>query len=94
MVVRLFTRVCCNGTSGNVSKLKEGRHGLVTKKCFYKKGSEALEQRGGGSSVPRDIQGEVGPGPEQPDLAVGAPVQCRGVELDDLSGSFLTQMIL
>lgn len=32
----------------------------------------------------RDIQGQAGPGPEQPNLAVHVPVHCSGVGLDDL----------
>jgi len=48
---------------------------------------EALEQdvrKGGGSSVPGDIQGQAEQGSEQPDIAVGVPVHCRGVGLDGL----------
>ena len=54
---------------------------------FYSKGNEALKhvaQRCGGCPIPRDIQGQAGWGSEHPDLAVGVPVHCRGVELDDL----------
>jgi len=31
-----------------------------------------------------DVQGQAGPGSEQPDVAVGVPVHCRGFGLDDL----------
>ena len=41
-------------------------------------------QRGGGSPTPGNIQGQAGPGFVQPHLAVGVPVHCRGVGLDDL----------
>jgi len=41
-----------------------------------------------------DIQGQAGQGFEQPDQAVGVPVRCWGVGLDDLKGSLPTQMIL
>ena len=51
-------------------------------------------QRGGGSPVPGDIQGQAGPGFEQPDLAVGVPVHCRGVGLEHLQASFPMQTLL
>jgi len=41
-------------------------------------------QKCGGCPVPEDIQGQAGMGSEQPYLAVGIPVQCRGVGLADL----------
>jgi len=47
---------------------------------------EALEQGGqrcGGCPIPGDIQGHAGPGSEQPHLAVGCSVNCRGVGLGD-----------
>ena len=50
-------------------------------------GSEALAQvaqRGGGYPIPGDIQGQTEWGCEQPDRAVGVPVHCRGVELNNL----------
>ena len=56
-------------------------------KGFYDKGSEALEQvtrRGGGCPVLGVTQGQAGTVSEQLDLAVGVPVHCRGVGLDDL----------
>ena len=34
--------------------------------------------------IPGSTQGEAGQGSEQPALAVGVPVQCRGVGLDGL----------
>ena len=46
------------------------------------------------SSISGDIQGQAGWGSEQPDVAIGVPVHCRAVGLDDLRESFLTQMIL
>jgi len=45
---------------------------------------EQIDQRGGGCSIPGDIQGQAGQGSEQPDLAVGVPVHCRGVGSDYL----------
>ena len=54
---------------------------------FYNKGGEALAQvaqRGGGCPIPGDTQGQTGQGSEQSNLAVSAPVHCRGVGLDGL----------
>jgi len=51
------------------------------------KHTEALAQvarRGGGGPIPGDIQGQAGQGSEFLDVAVGVPVHCRGVGLDDL----------
>jgi len=51
---------------------------------FYSKGVKALAlvaQRGGRCFVPGETQGQAGRGS---DLAVYAPVHCRGVGLDDL----------
>ena len=45
--------------------------------AFYSEDGEALEQvaqRGGGCPIPRDIQGQAGPGSELRGLAVGAPL--------------------
>jgi len=43
-----------------------------------------VTQRGGWYPIPGDIHGQAGEGSEQPDLAVGISVCCRGVGLDDL----------
>ena len=52
---------------------------------FYTKGSEALKQVvKRACPVPGDIQCQAGPGSEQPNLAIGVPVHCRGLGLDDL----------
>ena len=54
---------------------------------FHNKGGEVLEQitqRCGECSVLGDIQGQARGGSEQPDLALGAAVHCRGVGLDDV----------
>lgn len=40
-----------------------------------------------GSSIPRDTQRQAGWGSEKPALAVGVPIQCRGLGLDDPYGS-------
>ena len=44
---------------------------------------EQVAQRGGGSPVLADIQGQAGPGSEQSDQAVEVPADCRRVGLDD-----------
>ena len=49
--------------------------------------SEAMEQvaqRCGGCPIPGDVQGQVGWGFKQPDLAIAVPVYSRGVGLDVL----------
>ena len=54
---------------------------------FYDEGSEALaqiDQRGSGGPIPRNIQGQVGWGSEQPGLVEDTSAHCRGVGLDDL----------
>ena len=53
---------------------------------FYK-GSESLEQiawRGGRRPVLGNSQGQVGTGSDQLDRAVGVPLHCKEVGLDDL----------
>ena len=55
--------------------------------AFCNKSDEALELvawRGGGCSVPGDLQGQAGRGSEQPDVDVGVPVHCRGVGLNGI----------
>jgi len=42
-----------------------------------------VAQRGGECPVRGDIQSQAGRGSEQPDVAAGIPVHCRGVGLDD-----------
>ena len=51
------------------------------------KGSEALQQvarSDGGCPIPGDIRGQIGSDSEQPDVAIGISVHCRGVGLDGL----------
>jgi len=59
--------------------LKEVRFILdIRKKFLYDQGGETLEQvaqRSCGCPVPGRVQGQVGQGFEQPDLANGAPCQ-------------------
>lgn len=67
------------------------------KKFFDNNGGEALAQvahRGGGCSIPGDIQDQTGPGSGQLDLALDVPAHCRAVGLDDLLRSLPIQMIL
>jgi len=45
---------------------------------------EQIAQRGSGGPFPRNIQGQVGWGSEQPGLIKDIPAYCRGVGLDDL----------
>ena len=45
---------------------------------------ERVAQRCGGSPIPGDTQGQTEWASEHPDLAVGVPVHCRGVELNGL----------
>ena len=60
---------------------------MTWKELFYNNNGEALEQaakRGCGCPILGDIQDQAEQGSEQPDLAVGVAVCCRGVGLDDL----------
>jgi len=53
----------------------------------YSKGGGTLvqvAQRGGRCPIPGNIQGQVGWGSEQPDLAEDVPAHGRGVGLDEL----------
>ena len=45
---------------------------------------EQAAQREGRCPIPGNVQGQVGRGSEQPDLAEDGPAHCRGVGLDDL----------
>jgi len=47
------------------------------------KALELVAQRTGGLPVPRETQSQAGWDSEHPDVAVGVPVHCRGVELDN-----------
>ena len=65
----------------------QGRRKEEGRKKIYNEGGEAraqVAQRDGGSPVLRDTQDQAGWGSEQPNLAVGVPVHCRGVGLDGL----------
>jgi len=95
--VKHLSRVCCDKTRDNVFKLKEDRFRQYKEEIFYPEGSETLEQvaqRGGRCPIPGNLQGKVGRGSEQPDLAEDVPGHCRWVELDDCQMSLPTQIIL
>jgi len=85
---KLFSKACCDRTRNNGFKVKEGRIRLdIRKQFFYNEGGETLErvsQRGSGDPVPRNIQGQVGGGSEQPGLVEDVPAHCRGFRLYDL----------
>lgn len=52
----------------------------IMKKFFNRKGGLALElvaQKGGGSPVLGDVQGQDGSGSEQPDLVVDVSSHCK-----------------
>ena len=71
--------------------------GYYKEKIFYNEDGEALAQvaqRGNGSPIHGDFQGEPGSGPGQFDLTMDVPVQCRGVGLDDLHRCLPTLTIL
>jgi len=81
---RLFSRAYCNRTKGNSFKLKDGRFKL---EISDNEGGETLVQaarRGGRCPIHGNIQGQVGWGSEQPDLAEDLPAHCRGIGPDDL----------
>jgi len=68
-------------TYEGLNQKKWGQQGYK-ENIFYAKGGEALTQvaqRGGGCPISQDIHGQARWGSEQPDGAVGVPVQCMWV---------------
>ena len=49
---------------------------------------EQVAQRGGGCSIPSDVQGQAGQGSEQPDGAVDVPVHRGDLASMTFNGSF------
>ncbi|PKU41182.1 hypothetical protein llap_8511 [Limosa lapponica baueri] len=85
---RLFSRTCCDMTSGNDFKLKEGSCRLDIRKQFF-----MLRMMKHWPKLPREVvdapslgnsQGQVGWGSEQPDLVEDVPAYCKGIGLDNL----------
>jgi len=69
----------------NGFKLREGRF-RDKEGIFYSEGGEMLErvaQRGSGSPIAGNLQGQAGPSSEQPHRVEDVPARCRGVRLDD-----------
>ena len=71
-------------------------HSSTIRTCtdfFYNESGETLAQvaqRGGRCPIPGNTQGQVGWGPEQPDLVEDVSACCRGVGLDDCQRSLPT----
>ena len=57
----------------------------IWKKLFIIK----VAQRGGERPVHGDIQGQTGPGSEQPDGAVDVPLHCKGIGQDSTEDSMI-----
>ena len=87
-VAMLFSVACSDWTRPNGLRLGHRKfHTDMLKIFFCCKGDGAVEQvaqRGGGFSILGDTQGQAGWGFEQPDVAIGVPVHCRGVGLHGL----------
>jgi len=67
---------------------------LILKSDSLLKKRAACKALSGGCPILRDTEGQAGQGSEHADLAVGVPVHCKGVGLDDPEVSLPTQMIM
>ena len=91
---RLFCRVFCDKTRGNGFKLKEGRF-----KFKIRRTTRAVRHWNASGHTQRDDGCPVIPGgqsgrcSEQPDPAVGVPVHCRGVGLDEFQSPLPTLIL-
>ena len=77
----------CFRSEGSPAFRSQHRRAYNHRIIFYSRGVEALAQVAqgcGGWPIPGDTQGQDGWGSEHPDGAVGVPVHCGGVGLNDL----------
>jgi len=74
----LFSKACCDWTINNCFKLRECRFRLDARKKFLTvRVVKHYNRLASGGPIPRNIQGHVGWGSEQPDLVEDVPAHCR-----------------
>jgi len=76
--------VCCTEENITYHSLRASRDSTVLRHVSISKALAQVAQIGGGCPVLGNIQDQAGWGSEQRDVAVGVPVHCRAVGLDDL----------